>query len=339
MIRVAVIGYGYWGPNLVRNFMEGRSSTVVAVCDGRKERLELVRARYPTIATVATLDQLFERSDVDAVAIATPITTHFAIASRALHAGKHVWVEKPIAASSAEARSLITAATSRGLVLMVDHTFLYTGAVRKIRELVRSGELGELYYYDSVRVNLGLFQTDVNVMWDLAVHDLSIMDFVMPERPTAVSALAMSHVEGQPENVAYLTLMFPQRQVAHVNVNWLAPAKVRSTIIGGRDKMIVYNDLEPAERVKVYDRGVDLTRSADARHDLLISYRSGDMWAPRLDNTEALRAAADHFVDCISSGRVPDSDGEAGLRIVAMLEAAERSVRAHGQLVPIVEPV
>lgn len=335
MIKVGVIGYGYWGPNLVRNFMETQGSTVVAVCDLRPERLAPLESRYPSIRTLGNCNELFDDTSIDAIAIATPVSSHFELAMKALAAGKHVLVEKPLAANSEQSTRLIDEAARRGRVLMVDHTFVYTGAVRKIRELIAAGALGKIYYYDAVRVNLGLFQHDVNVIWDLAIHDLSIMDYVLPSRAVAVSATGISNIPGQPENVAYITLFFSNPQIAHVHVNWLTPVKVRHTLIGGSDKMILYDDLEPSEKVKIYDKGITVSQSPEAVYEMLVSYRSGDMWAPRLDATEALHTEALHFIDCITNNKEPETDGHAGLRLVKMVEAAERSLRGRGQLVEI----
>ncbi|MFP5264535.1 MAG: Gfo/Idh/MocA family protein [Blastocatellia bacterium] len=335
MIGIGVIGYGYWGPNLVRNFMEAPGSTVVGVAELRPERLAEARGRYPSIKFTNDPEDLLSDPAIGAVAIATPVSSHFELAMRALGAGKHVLVEKPLALSSAHAERLIEEAARRKLVLMVDHTFVYTGAVKKIREMVATGALGSIYYYDSVRVNLGLFQHDVNVIWDLAVHDLSIMDFVLANKPVAVSAAGISHISGQPENVAYITLFFANNQIAHLHVNWLAPVKVRRTLIGGSEKMIVYDDLEPSEKIKVYDKGVTLTPRREEVYELLVSYRSGDMWAPKLDQTEGLRTEALHFIDCVENGRRPQTDGAAGLRIVRLLEAAEKSLAARGRLVEL----
>ena len=335
MIRVGVIGYGYWGPNLVRNFMEVPGSTVVAVCDLRSERLAQLRHRYPSLRTVKDSKEICHATDIDAVVIATPVSSHFDLAMCALNAGKHVLVEKPLAASSELGQRLIDESEKRNLVLMVDHTFIYTGAVRKIREVIASNALGDIYYYDAVRINLGLFQHDVNVVWDLAIHDLSIMDYVLPSRALAVSATGMSNIPGQPENVAYITLFFSDPQIAHVHVNWLTPVKVRHTLIGGSEKMILYDDLDPSEKVKIYDKGITVSQSPEAVYELLVSYRSGDMWAPRLEATEALHTEALHFIDCIENKLRPESDGQAGLRLVKIVEAAERSLRARGQLVEI----
>lgn len=335
MIKIGVIGYGYWGPNLVRNFMEAPGSTVVAVCDLRPERLTQLQVRYPTIQTVSDACLLFKDPGIDAIVIATPVSSHFDLALAALQANKHVLVEKPLAANSEQSLQLIEEAASRQRILMVDHTFVYTSAVRKIRELITANALGDIYYYDAVRVNLGLFQHDVNVIWDLAIHDLSIMEYVLPAKATAVSATGISHVPGQPENVAYITLFFEKSQIAHVHVNWLTPVKVRHTLIGGSEKMILYDDLEPSEKVKIYDKGITISQSPEAVYEMLVSYRSGDMWAPRLDATEALQTEALHFIDCIENNKKPETDGEAGLRLVRIVEAAEKSLRSRGQLVEI----
>ncbi len=335
MIKVGVIGYGYWGPNLVRNFMEAPGSTVTTVSDLRLDRLAQVQHRYPSLKTTTDCKQLFSDPEIDAIVVATPVSSHYELALSALKAGKHVLVEKPLAASSALGEKLIEEAERRKLVLMVDHTFVYTGAVRKIREIIANHELGEIYYYDAVRVNLGLFQHDVNVIWDLAIHDLSIMDYVLPSRVIAVSATGISNIPAQPENVAYITLFFSEPQIAHVHVNWLTPVKVRHTLIGGSEKMILYDDLEPSEKVKIYDKGITVSANREAVYQMLVSYRSGDMWAPRLDTTEALNTEATHFIDCVENSKRPETDGQAGLRLVRIVEAAERSLRARGQLVEL----
>ena len=337
MIRVGVIGYGYWGPNLVRNFAELPGVQIVAVSDLRAERLGLVKSRYPSVRTMADHREMLADPDIDAVAIATPISTHYDLALQALQADKHVLVEKPLAAKSEDAIRLIEEADRRKRALMVDHTFVYTGAVRKIKELVSSDTLGDIYYYDSVRVNLGLFQHDVNVIWDLAVHDLSIMDYVLPYRPCAVSATGMSHFPGEPENIAYLTLFFNEALIAHFHVNWLAPVKIRRTLIGSSQKMIVYDDLEPSDKVKVYDKGISRDNGSNSVYQMLINYRTGDMWAPQLDSTEALRSELRHFIRCIEHGQRPLTGGEVGLRIVNILEAATRSMAEHGRLVKLEE--
>jgi predicted dehydrogenase len=335
MIGIAVIGYGYWGPNLVRNFSLVDDAKVVAVVDQRPERRATVEKLYPTIRTYADVDSMLVDAEVDAVVIATPVASHFPLAMQALRAGKHVLVEKPMTSTVAEGEELVAEARSRGLTLMVDHTFIYTSAVRKIHELVNDGQLGELYYYDSVRVNLGLFQHDVSVLWDLAVHDLSIMDFLVGRSPVRVAATGVAHVDGQPVNMAYLTCFFEGTTIAHFHVNWLAPVKVRQTLICGSDRMIVFDDLEASEKVKVYDKGIVLGDPDQMGFEPRVGYRTGDMWAPRLDVTEALKIEADHFVQCIRTGATPESDGEAGLRIVRILEAATESLAHHGAPVEI----
>lgn len=335
IINIGIIGYGYWGPNLVRNFSEIPGVRVKIVSDFKPELLAKVQARYPTIQVTTDCQDIFSDSKIDAVAIATPVSTHFDLALAALKAGKHVLVEKPMTVTTEQADRLIDEADRRNLVLMVDHTFVYTGAVRKMRDLVASNALGDIYYYDSVRVNLGLFQHDVNVLWDLAVHDLSIMDYVLPSRPYAVSATGMSHVQGGPENIAYLTLFFEDNLIAHINVNWLAPVKVRRTLIGGSQKMIVYDDLDPSEKIKVYDKGITVNGSSESLYQMLIGYRTGDMWAPKLDMTEALRTEGLQFVSCIEQGKHPETDGAAGLRVVRILEAATQSLKKQGQLIEL----
>lgn len=338
MIGVGVIGYGYWGPNLVRNFWEVPGATVVSVCDIRAERLSDLRKRYPSVETTGVVDDVLRDPRVHVVAVATPVSSHFEIARRALEAGKHVFIEKPMTTTTDEALRLLDLADRRGLVVGVDHTFVYTGAVRKMRELVASGDIGDVYYYDSMRVNLGLFQHDVSVVWDLAVHDLSIMDYVLPGSPVAVSATGHAHVPGEPANAAYLTLFFEQNLIAHINVNWLAPVKVRRTLLGGSRKMIVYDDLEPSEKVKVYDKGITLNggqKSGEQKYQMLVSYRTGDMWAPHLEMTEALSVELRQFITCVEQQKVPVTDGQAGLRVVRILEAATRSIAERGRAVEL----
>lgn len=334
-VGIGVIGYGYWGPNLVRNFSEVVEARVLALSDLSDDRRQAAARRYPSVMVTADYQDIIDDPAIDAVAIATPVGTHFAVAAAALNAGKHVLVEKPITASSEQAAELTRLARAVNRVLMVGHVFVYTGAVVKIREILREGGLGAMFYYDSVRVNLGLFQSDVNVMWDLAVHDLSILDSLIPERPLSVSAYGVSHVPGQPENIAYLTLVFPNKLLAHLHVNWLAPVKVRRTLIGFENKMIVYDDVEPSEKIKVYDKGAVLTETAENKYRRLVSYREGDMWSPRLDTGEGLKTEVLHFLDCVRTGGVPLSDGAAGWRIVRILEAAQESLRAGGEMVAL----
>jgi predicted dehydrogenase len=334
MIGVGVIGYGYWGPNLVRNFNEALCSRVVAVCDLSSQRLAQVQRRYPTVKTTTDYRELLSDPAIDAIAVATPVSTHFDLAMQVLRAGKHVLVEKPLTTTVEQGERLLEQAARGKRVLMVDHTFVYTGAVRKIRELVTGGQVGKLYYYDSVRVNLGLFQHDVNVLWDLAVHDLSIMDYVLNARPEAVAATGIAHVPGQPKDVAYLTCVFGSNLIAHFHVNWLAPVKIRRTLIGGDQQMIVYDDLEPSEKVKIYNKGITLN-NGEGRYQLLVGYRSGDMQAPQLDSTEALQAEVAHFIDCIERGCPPLTNGEMGLRVVRILEAANHSLTQSGRPVEL----
>ncbi|MEA3274500.1 MAG: Gfo/Idh/MocA family oxidoreductase [Pseudomonadota bacterium] len=335
MINVGVIGYGYWGPNLVRNFSGASETEVGAVADLDEQRLGLAKRRFPAIEVTTDFHTLVSSGNIDAVAIATPVSSHYELAIQALRAGKHVFIEKPLTETAEQAERLIAEAEKRSLVLHVDHTFIYTGAVGKIRQLMEAGELGNLYYYDSVRVNLGLFQSDVDVIWDLAVHDLSIMDYVFSSRPAAVSACGMSHIEGKPTNVAFLTVFFEDNAVAHLHVNWLAPVKVRRTLIGGSRKMIVYDDLEPSEKIKVYDKGITMDGNKEDVYQQRIGYRTGDMWAPRLEVTEALQVEAAHFAQCVTSGERSLSDGQAGLRVVQILEAATRSLSERGRPVKL----
>jgi predicted dehydrogenase len=335
MVNVGVIGYGYWGPNLVRNFAETKDAKIVSVSDRKADRLSLVQSRYPSVKVTQDPMELINDPQVDAVIISTPVSTHYDLASKAFKAGKHVLVEKPMTCSVDEGKKLLEEAARVKKTLMVDHTFIYTPAVVKIKEMVGKGDLGRLLYYDSVRVNLGLFQHDVNVLWDLAVHDLSIMDFILGEQPTEVSATGVAHLNGQPQDVAYITCYMQNNLIAHFHVNWMAPVKVRRTLIGGDRQMIVYDDLEPSEKIKVYDKGVSLNEGAEGVYQMLVSYRSGDMWAPHLASTEALKAEAAHFVDCVTNGKTPQTDGEMGLRIVKILESADKSMANRGQPVQI----
>jgi predicted dehydrogenase len=310
-------------------------SRVTTVCDVDASAVARLAERHPHLETTTRLDDLLSAPAIDAVAIATPVRSHYELAMAALRAGKHVLVEKPITETSIEARRLIAEAERRGLTLMVDHTFVYTGAVQRMREIVRSGDLGRIYYYDSIRVNLGLFQRDVNVLWDLAIHDLSILDYVLDARPTAISAIGTRHVAGSPENVAYLSLFLDGGAVAHVNVNWLAPVKLRQTLIGGSRKMIVFDDLQPSEKLRVYDKGITVRETPGEIHELLIGYRAGDMWAPQLPTREALLTEAEHFVECVETGRAPTTDGAMALRLVEILEHATLSMSQQGRPVAI----
>lgn len=330
-IGIGVVGYGYWGPNLVRNFVNNPSARVVCVSDLDQAKLAASQRLYPGVATTNRFDELLKDPKVDAVAIATPVHTHYDLALAALRAGKHVLVEKPLAQNADLVRRLMDEADRRNLTLMVDHTFLYTPAVQKIRELRLRDELGEIYYYDSTRSSLGLFQSDVNVIWDLAVHDLSIIQYILDEDPVAVSATGSCHVTGSPENMAHITLFFDSKCVAHVSVNWLSPIKVRQTFVGGSRKMIVYDDLEPTEKIKVYDKGITLNASPESAQQMRIGYRAGDMWAPHISTKEALQTEVEHFIDCVRTGSQPLSSGMSGLRVVEVLEAAGRSIAEQGK--------
>jgi predicted dehydrogenase len=334
-LGVGVVGYGYWGPNLVRNFSASAAAKIVAVSDRESSRLASLARLHPDVTGTTRYEDLLENPAIDAIAVATPAHSHYDLALAALKAGKHVLVEKPLAPTADQVRRLIDEADRRGLTLMVDHTFLYTPSVRKISELVQRGELGEVYYYDSTRVSLGLFQSDVSVIWDLAVHDLSIIDHIIDEQPVAVSATGSRHVAGSPENMAHITLFFDSPCVAHINVNWLSPVKVRKTLIGGSKKMIVYDDMEPTEKIKIYDKGVTIDGSAEKAHQLRIGYRAGDMWAPHISPKEALQSEVEHFVDCVRNGASPLCDGLSGLRVIEVLEAASRSVARQGAPVAI----
>ncbi|HXC67592.1 MAG TPA: Gfo/Idh/MocA family oxidoreductase [Nitrospiraceae bacterium] len=330
MIKLGVIGYGYWGPNIVRNFLGHQDCKVVAVCDKNSVALARVLARHPGVRVTTEVDDIVMSPEIDAVAIVTPVSYHYELAKKALENGKHVFVEKPFTATSAQAEELVELAERKNLQIMVDHTFLFTGAVRKIKQLVDEGALGPLYYYDSMRVNLGLFQHDVNVLWDLAPHDLSIMDYLIGLEPDLVVATGSAHVNCL-EDVAHLTVYFPNNVLANINVNWLSPVKVRTTLVGGQKKMLVWNDLDPAEKGRVYDKGADV-RTEQGVHQALLSYRTGDMWAPKVEELEALQLETRYFLDCIKSGTKPFNDGQAGLRVVRILEAAEQSLQQHKEV-------
>ncbi|HXY51044.1 MAG TPA: Gfo/Idh/MocA family oxidoreductase [Terriglobales bacterium] len=331
MLNFGVIGYGYWGPNIVRNLRNQEGCRVSAVCDQSAAARRRVEHAHPGMKVVSSPAELLSVPDIDAVAVITPVWTHYELAKAALQRGKHVFVEKPFTADSAQAEELIDLASSKNLKIMVDHTFLFTGVVRKIKQLVDEGSLGKLYYYDSTRVNLGLFQHDVNVIWDLAPHDLSIMDYLLQEEPEAVVATGQSHLNGH-EDIAFITAYFPDNIIAHINVNWLSPVKVRTTLIGGEKKMLVWNDLEADEKLKIYDKGVKIT-SQQGVYNLLVSYRSGDMWSPQIEQCEALQLELSYFADCIRKDETPFNDGMAGLRVVKMLEAASNSLTKRGAMV------
>jgi predicted dehydrogenase len=333
MIRIGVVGYGYWGPNLVRNFAETPGAAIAAVADLDTNKLATVKRRFPMVTTTTNFNDLLADVSIDAVAIATPVNTHYELAMAALKAGKHVWVEKPMTETVEQAQRLVEEAERRGKVLHVDHTFIYTGAVQKMAEFIKADELGKIYYYDSIRVNLGLFQRDVSVISDLAVHDFSILDHLFGEQPAAVTASGMNHFPGTPENLAYVTLFYDSGMIAHANVSWLAPVKVRQILVGGSKKMVTYDDLEPSEKIKVYDKGVSFTDDPAKIHEMRVGYRTGDMWAPKLAVTEALRVEGEQFVECIARSKKSLTDGQLGLRVVRLIEAASESMRNKGKTV------
>jgi predicted dehydrogenase len=328
MVGIAVVGYGYWGPNLTRNFAETEGASVVMCCDSDPRRLALAQKRFPALVCAADFDEALRNPDVNAVAIATPVHTHYELAKRAIKAGKHVLVEKPLTARVDHAEELVALAEKNGVVLMVDHVFIYSPPVLKMKELVAQGRLGKLFFIDSVRINLGLFQHDVNVVWDLAPHDLSIVDFLVERLPVTLSAYGGTHADYEIEDVAYLNLDYGDGLIANFHVNWLSPVKVRQMIIGGSERSLIYNDLDVDEKIKVYDRGIDVGEDLEQRRKTLISYRSGDVWSPNLATREPLSQMAEHFVTCVKTGQLPVSDGKAGLRVVKILDAAQRGIKS-----------
>jgi predicted dehydrogenase len=334
MIKIGIIGYGYWGPNVVRNFLSTKGAQIISICDINKDALNKARKNYPKLEMVSDSSEILTSSEIDAVAIVTPVYTHFELAKKAIENGKHIFVEKPFTSSVAEAEELIELAEKKNVKIMVDHTFLFTGAVRKIKKLIEDGTLGNIYYFDSTRVNLGLFQHDINVIWDLAPHDLSIMDYVIQEKPSGITATGIEHFGRGLEDVAYITVFFDKDIIAHFNVNWLSPVKIRMTLIGGEKKMLVWNDLESDEKVKIYDRGVNV-EDKKGIYELLVSYRSGDIWTPMVEETEALKLEAEYFIECIENNKTPINDGYAGLRVVKILEASDLSIKNNGKMVKI----
>jgi predicted dehydrogenase len=328
-LSVGVLGCGYWGPNLIRNFSACPLTQVTAVCDANPERLAAVARKHGDLRQTRSLDELLEQP-IDAVAIATPVSTHFALAERCLEAGKHVLVEKPLAANAAEGQYLVDLAARRGLTLMVDHTYLFSNAIRRIKELVEHDELGELYYVDSVRINLGLFQNDVNVIWDLAPHDLAIADHVLGYPARSISAWGCAHANPGIEDVAYVNVDYGDQMMANFHVNWLSPVKVRQIIFAGARKSLIFNELNTTEPIKVYDRGIELGEGAEQRQKLMVNYRTGDVWSPHVAPGEPLQAMVAHFARCVRGEEEPISGGHLGLRVVRLLEAATRSIRAQG---------
>lgn len=331
-MKIAIIGYGYWGPNLVRNFNLADDCMVSWVFDLSEKQLNRVRKSYPDIKTTTQLEDVLHDTTVDAVAIATPVFTHFELAKKSMIAGKHVLIEKPMTSSVKEANELIQLSQKSGKVLMVDHTYLYTDAVQKIKDLVVSGEIGNLQYIDSTRINLGLFQRDVNVLWDLAPHDISICNYLMDDFPVAVQAVGVAHTDNKLANIAYLTLFYNKNKIAHFNCSWISPVKIRQMLIGGDQKMIVFNDLETTEKLKIYDKGYSVVPESD-RDKLLVDYRIGDITIPKLPQTEALTAMAKDFITAIKSQKEPLSSWKSGLEVVKILEAAEKSIQNQGKYI------
>ncbi|MCX7726073.1 MAG: Gfo/Idh/MocA family oxidoreductase [Chitinispirillaceae bacterium] len=333
MIKIGVVGCGYWGPNIIRNFSLVEDTKVVAVCDKKEVALNRIKKIYPDLNCTTNENDIINSSEIDCVAVVTPVSTHYPLSKKVLENGKHLFVEKPFTTTCAEAEKLINLAESKRLIIMVDHTFLFTGAVRKMKEIIDRGDLGTIYYYDSTRINLGLFQHDVNVIWDLAPHDFSIMNYLIKEKPAAVLACGQCHIDDyDKENLAYITVFFNSNMIAHFNVNWLSPVKVRNTIIGGEKKMLLWDDMLTDEKIRVYDKGIEV-KSVEGIYELLVSYRSSDMWSPKVDQTEALSLECRYFIDCIKSGKKPFNDGEAGLQVVKMLEACDQSIKENCKMI------
>jgi predicted dehydrogenase len=329
-MNLAIIGYGYWGPNLVRNFSQIKECNVHTVADLSDVRLSLVKQNYPYINTSSDISNVLSNVDIDAVVIATPVFTHFELAKKALLNGKHVMIEKPMTSSEYEAKELIDLSIKVGKIIMVDHTFLYTGALAKMKEIIDSNQIGKLKYFDSTRINLGLFQPDINVLWDLAPHDLSILNYLVAYKPYSVNATGISHTNNGIENVAYMTVNYNTDFIAHFNCSWTSPVKVRSTLIGGDKKMILYNDLEPSEKVRVYDTGFEHKTEED-RTKIMVDYRVGDVHIPHLSSIEALYGVAQDFVFSILQNKSPLANAELGLNVVKILEAAQKSIKNNGK--------
>lgn len=335
-LGVGVIGCGYWGPNIIRNLAGNPRALVRGISDLDEERLGRAGRGAPQARLTTNFEELLADPEIEAVAIATPVSSHYRLGRRALEAGKHVLMTKPLAASVEECESLIDLAKAHDRVLLVDHTFVYTGAVRKMRQLVEEGVLGDIYYFDSVRVNLGLFQHDVNVIWDLAAHDFSIIANLFDKEPLRVSAIGACHSGSGLEDVAYVTLEFPNNFIAHCHINWLSPVKIRQTLIGGSEKMLVWNDLVADEKLRIYDRGITM-ENGEGIYQSLVGYRTGDVWTPQLERHEALSLEVEHFLDCIEKGAEPITGGQAGARVVRLLEATTASLAQGGQAVQLAE--
>jgi predicted dehydrogenase len=338
VLNVGVVGCGYWGPNLIRNFSNLKTSKVLACADINENRLNHMKQLYPTLRTTTDFRELVADPGIDALVIATPVSSHYPVAREALEAGKHVFVEKPLAQSVDEGTKLVELAKRKERVLMVGHTFVYTAAVNKVKDLILDGELGDVYYVATSRVNLGIFQEDINVVWDLAPHDVSIMNYVLNARPLSVSAIGQSYIRPGIEDVAFLLLRYPQSTIANVHVSWLNPNKIRSTTVVGSKKMLVYDDVSSLEKIRIYDKGVTVTPHYDTFGEFQLSYRYGDISIPRLDDAEPLKIECQHFVDCIEKGATPRSGGTHGLEVLLTLDAADRSMREHGKEVAIEYP-
>lgn len=331
MITAAVIGVGYWGPNIVRNFVANSNIELKYCVDLSQKRLSYIKSLYPAIETTTDYNAVISKNDVDLIAICTPVYTHYEIAKKALETGKHVFIEKPMTSTTSQALELVNLAAQKKLHIFVDHTFIFTGAVKKIKEVIQTGELGELYYFDSVRVNLGLFQHDINVIWDLAPHDISIMQHLLSKAPEAVVATGSDHLNNGLEDVAYLTVYYPNKLIAHIHTNWLSPVKIRQTLIAGSKKMIVWDDNQPSEKVRIYDKGIEVIKTKDQIYNTLIQYRTGDMYCPKIAATEALKAETENIVNVLMHGAKPIVDGKAGLQVVQILEASQESIKNRGK--------
>lgn len=335
-MNIAVIGCGYWGPNLIRNFNQLASCEMVACCDLSEDNLKRVGSLYSNILVTTNYQEITQDPEIDAVAIATPVFSHWELAKKCLEAGKHVLIEKPMASNSEQCIDLIETAKKYNRVLMIGHTFEYTAAVNKAKEIVDSGELGEIYYISSTRVNLGLFQPDINVIWDLAPHDISIISYILDESPIGVGSQGKAHYNKEIEDVAQMTLNYPNGTIAFIHNSWLDPDKIRKTTIVGNKKMLVYNDISPNEKIKIYDKGVEAPPYYDTYAEFQFSYRYGDIYTPRIEEYEPLKRECEHFIECIRESKAPKSDGLSGLRVVSILEAANKSMRNGGAQQPIV---
>ena len=335
MTNVGVIGVGYWGPNLVRNFMTNSKTRVLVCCDLKEERLGFMQNLYPKIKTTQNYNDIVENSDLNLIVICTPVDTHYEIAKAALESGKHVLIEKPMTSSTRQAEELIDLANKKNLRIFIDHTFLFTGAIQKIKDLIRAGEIGDIYYFDSVRINLGLFQHDVNVLWDLAPHDISIMQYLLAKEPVSVVATGADHTGSGLENVAYLTVYFTDNLIAHFHTNWLSPVKIRQTLIAGSKKMVVWDDNQPSDKLKIYDKGIEVIKSAHDVYNMLVQYRTGDMYSPKISGREALATEVDHIVDCLDGKVKPIADGHSGMQVVRILEVAQESIKNRGREIRI----